>query len=87
MKNYAKARIILAIQEIRRFKRVGHRAAAKFLNFPGPMLRSRMNGHQKLRESRQAAQKLCEIEEKVIIRYILHLDSEGLHPDLQVWKI
>ena len=74
------ARVILAIEAMRASKKLTRRAAAKIYNVPETTLRRRMNGQTALDDRRPASQKLTELEEEVIVRYILDLDSRGFPP-------
>jgi hypothetical protein len=76
------ARIILAIEAIRTSKKLSCRVAAKIYRVSETILRDRMNGRTPLNERRPGAQKLSELEEEVIIRNILDLDSRGFAPRL-----
>ena len=76
------ARIILAIEAIRTSKNLSRRAAAKIYNIPESTLRSRMNGHTFLRERRPENHKLTKLEEEVIVRNILDIDTRGFAPRL-----
>jgi hypothetical protein len=49
---------------------------------PETTLRDRINGRTSLNERRLGAHKLSELEEEVIIRNILDLDSRGFAPRL-----
>jgi len=76
------ARIILAIEAIRTSKKLSRRAAAKIYKVPEATLRDRMTGRTYRPETRPNRQKLSELEEEVITRYILDLDSRGFAPRL-----
>jgi hypothetical protein len=76
------ARIILAIQAIRKSNDLTCSAAAKQYKVPYSTLYARMNGRMPLNERRPASHKLTELEEGVIIRYILDLDTRGFAPRL-----
>ena len=76
------ARIILAIEAIRTSKKLSCRTAAKIYLVPETTLRFRMKGRTPLHERRPGAQKLSKLEEGVIIRNILELDSRGFAPRL-----
>ena len=76
------ARIILAIEAIRTSKKLSRRKAAEIYKVPESSLRLRMNGHLPLSERRPANIKLTTLEEEVIIRNILELDSRGFAPRL-----
>ena len=76
------ARIILAIEAIQSSQKLSRRAAAKIYNVPEATLRHRMNGRTTMTERRPAVQKLTEIEEEVVVQYILDLDSRGFPPSI-----
>ena len=76
------ARIILAIEAIRTSKSLSRRKAAKIYNVPESTLRDRMTGRTPLNERRPAVHKLTKLEEEVIVRNILDLDSRGFAPRL-----
>ncbi|KFY19868.1 hypothetical protein V493_07812, partial [Pseudogymnoascus sp. VKM F-4281 (FW-2241)] len=76
------AKINLAIEAIRTSRNLSRRAAAKLYKVPESSLRLRMNGHLPLPERRPANIKLSKLEEEVIIRNILELDSRGFAPRL-----
>ena len=76
------AKIILAIEAIRTSRKLSRRAAAKLYEVPESSLRLRMNGHLPLPERRLANIKLSKLEEEVIVRNILELDSRGFAPRL-----
>ena len=69
------ARVILAIEAIQSSKKLSRRAAARFYNVPESTIRDRMNGVTHIAERRPAVQLLTEIEEEVIVQYILDLDT------------
>jgi hypothetical protein len=75
-------RIILAIEAIRTSKKLSRRSAAKIYEVPETTLRHRITGLTTRNETRPKHQKLSELEEGVIIRYILDLDSRGFAPRL-----
>jgi hypothetical protein len=76
------AKIILAIEAIRTSRKLSHRAATKLYEVPKSSLRLRMNGHLPLPKRRPANIKLSKLEEEVIVRNILKLDSRGFAPRL-----
>ena len=78
------ARIILAIEAIRTSKKLSRRSATKIYKVPETTLRHRMTGLTARNETRPNRQKLSELEEGVIIRYILDLDSRGFAPRLSL---
>jgi len=76
------ARIILAIEAIRSSKRINSLAAAKLYRVPRSTLLDRMAGRTPRNETRPNCLKLSKLEEEVIIRNILDLDSRGFAPRL-----
>ena len=83
MENYIKeARIILALEAIRSPRRISCRSAAKIYAVPKATLRDRMAGRTPRSETRPNRQKLTKLEEEVIVRNILDLDSRGFAPRL-----
>ncbi len=74
------ARIILAIEAIRTSKKLSRRKAAKIYEVPESTLRDRINGRTTVPKRRPAAQNLTELEEGVIVNYILDRDSRGFSP-------
>jgi hypothetical protein len=76
------AKIILAIKAIRTSKKLSRRKAAKLYQVPHSTLCDRINGRTTLHERRPVITKLTILEEEVIIRNILDLDSRGFAPRL-----
>jgi helix-turn-helix, Psq domain len=77
------ARIILAIEAIRTSKKkLSCRATIKIYDVPESTLRSRMNGRTPLSERRPIVQLLTELEEEVLVRYILDIDIRAFAPRL-----
>jgi hypothetical protein len=76
------ARIILAIEAIRTTKRLNSTTAAKLYNVLHSTLRDRINGRTTLSDCRPPTQKLTELEESVLLQYILDPDSRGFAPRL-----
>jgi len=74
------ARIILAIEAIRTSKKLSRRKAAKIYEVPESTLRLRMNGSTSLPERRPANTNLSDLEEQIIVNYILDRDSRGFSP-------
>jgi Tc5 transposase DNA-binding domain/helix-turn-helix, Psq domain len=72
----------LAIKAICTSKKLSRRSAAKIYNIPEATLRDRMNSRIDIRERRPVAHKLTELEEEVLLRYILDLDTRGFAPRL-----
>jgi len=76
------ARIIMAIKAIRTSKKLSRWAAAKLYNVPEPTLRARITGRSSRCNTRPNCHKLTDLEEDVIIRYILDIDERGFAPRL-----
>jgi hypothetical protein len=76
------ARIILAIKAIRSSKRLSRTKAAKIYNILYSTLTNRMNSQTPRQEYQPPIQKLTELEEEVILRNILKLDTRGFAPRL-----
>jgi hypothetical protein len=76
------ARIILAIEAIQSSKKLSRRSAAKIYNVPETTLRHRMAGLTARPETRPNRQKLSELEETVLLRHILDMDTRGFAPRL-----
>jgi hypothetical protein len=74
------ARIILAIEAIRTSKKLSRRKAAKIYEVPYITLSDRINGVTSIHKRRPAAQNLTELEEQIIVNYILDRDSRGFSP-------
>jgi hypothetical protein len=76
------ARIILAIEAIRNSKSLSQRSAAKIYKVPLSTLSDRIAGRTYRPETKANGLKLTELEEGIIVRYILDLDSRGFAPRL-----
>ena len=76
------ARIILAIEAIRISKKLSRRKATKVYNIPYTILSDRIASRIPRRELKANCYKLTEVEEEVIIQYILDLDIRGFAPRL-----
>ena len=73
-------RVILAINAIRSIPRISIRRAAQLYDIPATTIRRRMKGHPAKSDSRNAHLNLTEIEEEVIVQYVLDRDSRGFSP-------
>jgi hypothetical protein len=76
------ARIILALKPIRLSKRINTLAAAKLYRVPRSTLLDRIAGRTPRNETRPNCLKLSNLEEDIIVRNILDLDSRGFAPRL-----
>jgi transcriptional regulator with XRE-family HTH domain len=76
------SKIILAIKAIRTSKKLSRRKAAKIYEVSFSILNDRMNSKTSLSESRPVNTNLTILEEEVIIRNILDIDSRGFIPRL-----
>jgi hypothetical protein len=73
-------RILLAIQAIRKQEITSIREAARRFEVPFSSLRNRLNGHTNRSETRANSQKLTDIEEESLQKWILSIDSRGVAP-------
>ena len=76
------ARIILAIEAIRTSKKLSQRSVAKIYKVPLSTLSDRIAGRTYRPETKANGLKLTELEEEVILRNILDMDSRGFAPRL-----
>ena len=76
------ARIILAIKAIRTSKKLSQYSVAKIYKVLLSTLSNRIASRTYRPKTRPNRQKLSDLEEGVIIRYILDLDSRGFAPRL-----
>ena len=77
------SRIIMAMEAIQTSrKRMSRRAAAKLYDVPETTLRDRITGRPARQDVRPNRHKLTNLEEEVLIQYILDLDSRGFAPRL-----
>jgi hypothetical protein len=76
------SKIILAIKAIRTSKKQSRQKAAKIYRVLFSILNDRMNSKTSLSESRPVNTNLIILEEEVIIRNILDIDSRGFTPRL-----
>jgi transcriptional regulator with XRE-family HTH domain len=75
-------RIILAIKAIRTSKKLSQRSAAKIYKVLLSTLSNRMAGRTYRPETKANGLKLTKLEEEVIVRNILNMDSRGFTPRL-----
>ena len=73
-------RILLAIQAIKKQEIPSIREAARRFNVPFSSLRNRLNGLTNRSETRANCQKLTDIEEDSLQKWILSMDSRGVAP-------
>ncbi|KFZ19990.1 hypothetical protein V502_03401 [Pseudogymnoascus sp. VKM F-4520 (FW-2644)] len=76
------AKIIFVIEAIRIFKKLNPSTAAKIYKVPRSTLLHRMNGRTTLHDRWPANHKLTELEETVLLRHILDINSRGFAPRL-----
>jgi hypothetical protein len=74
------ARIILAIKTIRSSRKISYRAAAKIYKVPKSIFANRITSRSSRHETKTNSLKLTELEEGVIVRYILDIDTKGFAP-------
>jgi hypothetical protein len=78
--SYQEADLILAISSIEKKQFESTSRAASIYNVPRSTLRDRRAGKPQQRDCPPNSKKLTELEEEVIIRYILDLDLRGFSP-------
>lgn len=76
------ARMILAINTIQSRRNISIRKTAKFYNVPYSTLYDRLNGRICLDDKIPYGLKLTRVEEEVLVRHILELDTRGFAPRL-----
>jgi hypothetical protein len=76
------ARIILAMEAVRSSSKMSIRRAAKLYSVPHSTLAHRIAGRTPRTETKANCHNLTELEEEVIVRYILDLDTRGFAPRL-----
>jgi hypothetical protein len=74
------ARIIIAIEAIQTSKKMSRRKAAVIYDVSESTLRDRMSGRPPRNDTRANSLNLTELEEGVIVNYILDRDSRGFSP-------
>lgn len=80
--SYNKANILLAISAISQNQVQSEKRAAAIFNVPRSTLQSRRAGILSRRDCQPNLKKLSKLEEEVITRHILDLDSRGFAPTL-----
>jgi hypothetical protein len=74
------ARIILAIEAIRIFKKLNYSITAQFYNILYSIFINKINNRFIIREYPVLSLKLTKLEEDIIIRYIFDIDKKGFAP-------
>jgi hypothetical protein len=77
------ARILLALQVIQNTPKLSLRHAASIYRVPYSTLRRRQNGILAIRDTIPKSRKLSDLEEQIIVQFILDLDSRGFPPRLR----
>ena len=77
------ARVVLALKAIQDNKNLSIRAAAKIYRVSERTLRRRRDGHTTRRDTIPNSKKLTELEEEVIVRYIIELATRSFPPRLR----
>ncbi|KAJ8058530.1 hypothetical protein OCU04_012712 [Sclerotinia nivalis] len=81
--NNQEARILLAIEDIQKDKKISIRKVAKMYNISNTTLQRRINGFTPRSEYRPKSYNLSELEENIISEYILDMDMRGFPPKLR----
>lgn len=76
------AQVQLALLAMQNNKKLSARAAGRIYNVDHEKLSRRRRGMQSRRETPANSKKLTNLEESVIVQYILDLDSKGFPPRL-----
>ncbi len=76
------ARVILALEAIRKDQKLSIRAAAKTYDVSDRTLRRRRDGHLARRDTSPKSRKLTKSEEEAIVQYILELGTRSFPPRL-----
>src|SRR5689334_17619651 len=76
------AQVQLALQAMQNDSKLSLRAAAKIYSVHHTKLSRRQRGRQSRRDITANSRKLTNLEESVIVQYILDLDSKGFPPRL-----
>jgi hypothetical protein len=74
------AQINLAMEAVRSSSKMSIRRAAILYEVPRSTLTYRLAGRNPRNETKANCHKLTEVEEEVIVRYILDLDTRGFAP-------
>ncbi|KAG6998152.1 hypothetical protein FocnCong_v013463 [Fusarium oxysporum f. sp. conglutinans] len=77
------ARTLLALQALQNNSKLSIRRAAKLYKISEHRLRRRQNGIQSRRDWIPKSRRLSDLEEKIIVQFILDLDSRGFPPRLR----
>ena len=80
------ARILLALQALQNNPKLSLRRAADTYEVNRMTLRRRQHGIQSRRDTIQKSRRLSNLEEEIIIHFILDLDSRGFPPRLRAVK-
>ena len=78
------ADLLLALEALMRGQFRSVREAASVYNVPASTLRSRIAGTRARPDCQPNLKKLTEIEEEVIVGFVLELDSRGFPPSLNI---
>ena len=80
--NYDESQVILALQALENDPKLSLRAAARIFSVDPMKLSRRRRGKESRRDIPANLRKLTDLEESVIVQYILDLDSQGFPPRL-----
>ena len=79
----AEAKVILALEAIKKDKKLSIRAAAKIYNVPATTIRHRRDGLTARRDAVPNSKKLAQLEEEAIVQYVIELATRSFPPRLR----
>jgi hypothetical protein len=74
------ARILLTLQALQNNQKLSVRRAADTYEVPRNTLRRRQDGIQSRRDTTQKSRRLSNLEEEIVVHFIVNLDSRGFPP-------
>ena len=78
------SQVVLALQAMQNDPKLSARAAGKIYSVDHEKLSRRKRGIKPRRDTLANSRKLTDLEESVLVQYILNLDSKGFPPRLSV---
>ena len=81
--NQSKRELISLSKRYQSYKKISCGATAKLYNVPESTVRRRINGRTRKTDSHPVAQNLTTVEEELLVRYILDLNSRWVLPSIR----